>query len=72
MKKETLWTKSFTYITTASVLSIIGGEVMNLPLSLLVFKKTQSTMLSAVILICGMLPIQPGDENRKVYEAVRE
>lgn len=56
MKKETLWTKNFTYITTASVLSIIGGEVMNLPLSLLVFEKTQSTMLSAVILICGMLP----------------
>ncbi len=56
MKKETLWTKNFTYITTASVLSIIGGEVMNLPLSLLVFEKTQSTMLSAIILICGMLP----------------
>ena len=56
MKKETLWTKNFTYITTASILSIIGGEVMNLPLSLLVFEKTQSTMLSAIILICGMLP----------------
>ena len=56
MKKETLWTKNFTYITSASVLSIIGGEVMNLPLSLLVFEQTQSTMLSAIILICGMLP----------------
>lgn len=56
MKKETLWTKNFTYITLASILSIIGGEVMNLPLSLLVFEKTQSTMLSAIILICGMLP----------------
>ena len=56
MKKETLWTKNFTYITSASVLSIIGGEVMNLPLSLMVFEKTQSTMLSAIIMICGMLP----------------
>lgn len=56
MKKETLWTKNFTYITSASVLSIIGGEVMNLPLSLLVFEETQSTMLSAIILICGMIP----------------
>ena len=56
MKKETLWTKNFTYITSASVLSIIGGEVMNMPLSLLVFEKTQSTMLSAIIMICGMLP----------------
>ena len=56
MKKETLWTKNFTYITSASILSIIGGEVMNLPLSLLVFEHTQSTMLSAVIMICGILP----------------
>ena len=37
MKRETLWTKNFTRITLVSVLSIIGGEVMNLPLSLLVF-----------------------------------
>ena len=56
MKKETLWTKNFTYITAASILSIIGGEVMNLPMSLLVFEKTQSTMLSAIIMICGLLP----------------
>ena len=56
MKRETLWTKNFTYITLASVLSIIGGEVMNLPLSLLVFEQTQSTLLSSIILICGVLP----------------
>lgn len=56
MKKETLWTKNFTYITSASILSIIGGEVMNLPLSLLVFEQTRSTLLSAIILMCGMLP----------------
>ena len=55
-RKETLWTKNFTCITLATVLSIIGGEVMNLPLSLLVFENTQSTMLSAIVLICGFLP----------------
>lgn len=55
-RKETLWTKNFTCITLATVLSIIGGEVMNLPLSLLVFEHTQSTMLSAIVLICGFLP----------------
>lgn len=54
--KNTLWTKNYTCITLATVLSIIGGEVMNLPLSLLVFENTQSTMLSAIILICGILP----------------
>ncbi|MEG1596561.1 MAG: MFS transporter [Lachnospiraceae bacterium] len=55
-KKETLWTKNFTLITSATVLSVIGGEAMNLPISLLVFEKTGSTLLSAIIMICGMLP----------------
>ena len=55
-KKQTLWTKNFTCITSATVLSIIGGEVMNLPLSLMVFENTRSTMLSAIVLICGFLP----------------
>ena len=54
--KKTLWSKNFTCITAASFLSIIGGEVMTLPLSLLVFEQTQSTMLSAIIMICGILP----------------
>ena len=56
MKTETLWTKNFTCITLATILSIIGGEVMTLPLSLMVFENTGSTMLSAVIMICGLLP----------------
>lgn len=54
--KQTLWTKNFTCITSATFLSIIGGEVMTLPFSLLVFEQTQSTILSAIILICGILP----------------
>ena len=55
-KKETLWTKDFSCITVATILSAIGGEAMNLPLSLLVFEETQSTFLAALLLICGMLP----------------
>lgn len=55
-KAQTLWTKNFTCVTLASFLSIIGGEVMTLPLSLLVFEQTRSTMLSAIIMICGILP----------------
>ncbi len=55
-RKQTLWTKNYTCITLASFLSIIGGEVMVLPLSLLVFEQTQSTILSAIIMICGVLP----------------
>lgn len=58
MKKRNvnLWTKDFTCITAATVLSAIGGEAMNLPVSLLVFDETKSTFLSALIMVCGMLP----------------
>lgn len=54
--EKSLWTKDFTCITAATVLSAIGGEAMNLPVSLLVFEETQSTLLSALIMVCGMLP----------------
>lgn len=54
--KNSLWTKDYSCITIASALSIIGGEAMNLPISLLVFEETKSTLASAIILICGMLP----------------
>lgn len=55
-KKSVLWTKDFSRITAATVLSIIGGEAINLPISLLVFEKTGSTLLSALIMICSFLP----------------
>ena len=42
-----LWTKDFSCITPATVLSAIGGEAMNLPISLLVFDKTQSTQVGS-------------------------
>lgn len=54
--KTKLWSRDFTRITLASALSIIGGEAMNLPISLLVFDQTGSTLASALIMICGMLP----------------
>lgn len=55
-KKKNLWTRDFTCITASTVLSAIGGEAMNLPISLLVFDETQSTFMSALVLICGILP----------------
>ena len=54
--KQTLWTRNSTCLTFATFLSIIGGEVMTLPLRLLVFENTQSTILSSIIFICGILP----------------
>lgn len=51
-----VWTKDFSCITTATILSAIGGEAMNLPISLLVFEETKSTFLAALIMVCGMLP----------------
>ena len=56
MKKKSLWTKDFSCITTATILSIIGGEAMNLPISLLVFEETQSSFLAALVMVCGILP----------------
>jgi len=56
MKISRLWTKDFSLITVATILSAIGGEAMNLPISLLVFDQTKSTMMSAIIMVCGMLP----------------
>ena len=56
MKKEGLWTRDYTRITLASILSIIGGEAINLPVSLLVFDETKSTLLSALVMVCGFLP----------------
>lgn len=55
-KGKGLWTKDFTCITAATVLSAIGGEAMNLPVSLLVFDETKSTFLAALVMVCGMLP----------------
>ncbi len=54
--KQTLWTAGFSRITIATILSAIGGEAMNLPISLLVFDETGSTLLSSLILVCGILP----------------
>lgn len=54
--KRKLWTKDFSCITLATILSAVGGETMNLPVSLLVFDETQSTFLSALVMVCGILP----------------
>ncbi len=56
MKKHGLWTKNFSLITATTVLSAIGGEAMNLPISLMVFDQTNSTLKAAFIMVCGMLP----------------
>lgn len=56
LNEKKLWTKDFSCITFATILSAIGGEAMNLPVSLLVFDETNSTFLAALIMVCGMLP----------------
>ena len=56
MKRSELWTRDYTRITLATVLSIIGGEAINIPIGLLVFEETRSTLLSALVMMCGFLP----------------
>ena len=55
-RKKSVWTKDFSCITVSTILSAIGGEAMNLPISLLVFDETKSTLLASLIMVCGMLP----------------
>lgn len=56
MERNTVWSKNFKLITLGTIISAIAGEAINLPLSLLVFAETQSTFLSAILIISGMLP----------------
>ena len=48
--------KRFFLYYGSTILSAIGGEAMNLPISLLVFDETKSTLLASLIMVCGMLP----------------
>lgn len=54
MKK--LWTKDFSLITAGTIISAIGGEAISLPISLLVFDQTGSTLLSAILFVAGFVP----------------
>jgi len=56
MKRSGLWTRDYTRVTLASILSIIAGEAINIPIGLLVFDETRSTLLSALVMMCGFLP----------------
>lgn len=56
MSRRNVWSKDFTLITFGTLMSVIGGQVIQLPLSLMVFDQTGSTLLSAVLFIVGMLP----------------
>ena len=56
VKKSRVWSRDFTCITITAILSAIGGEALNLPISLLVFDETGSTLAAALIMVCSMLP----------------
>lgn len=56
MKQENVWSKDFTLITIGTIISAIAGQTISLPLSLLVFDETGSTLLSAFLFISGMIP----------------
>ncbi|SDZ10073.1 Predicted arabinose efflux permease, MFS family [Proteiniborus ethanoligenes] len=56
MKRENVWSKDFTLITIGTIISAIAGQTINLPMSLMVFDETGSTLLSAFLFIAGMIP----------------
>lgn len=56
MKKYNVWTKDFTLITIGTIISAIAGQTISLPLSLMVFDETGSTLMSAFLFIGAMIP----------------
>lgn len=56
MKNQNVWSKDFTLITIGTVISAIAGQAINLPISLMVFDETGSTLLSAFLFVIGMVP----------------
>lgn len=56
MERSNVWSKDFTLIIVGTIISTIGGQTISLPMSLLVFDETGSTLLSAFLFISGMIP----------------
>ena len=56
MERENVWSKDFTLITVGTIISAIGGQTISLPMSLMVFDETGSTLMSAFLFIAGMIP----------------
>lgn len=56
MERRNVWSKDFTLIIVGTIISAIGGQTISLPMSLLVFDETGSTLLSAFLFISGMIP----------------
>lgn len=54
--KEKLWTKNFIIITYGSFVSMLGSSVSGFAFSLLVFDKTNSSFLFALMMVIGMIP----------------
>ena len=54
--KNSLWSKNFTIITWGTVISAIGGVGLNFALSVLIYDKTSSTMLTAIFASVSMIP----------------
>ncbi len=54
--KAKLWTKDFTLITIGTIISATAAQLINLPMSLMVFDKTQSAFLAALIFIFNIVP----------------
>ncbi len=56
MERKNVWSKDFTLITIGTIISAIASQTISLPLSLMVFDETGSTLMSAILFISGMIP----------------
>lgn len=54
--KTKLWNRNFSLAFAGMIISAIGGVGLNLAMSIVVFKETDSTMLSAVFTMLSIIP----------------
>ena len=54
--KQTLWTKNFSLLITATTLGCIGNIISSFALSFLVFDETGSTFASALVIAIQLIP----------------
>ena len=62
-QQKTLWTKDFTSIAIATILTAVGGEAMNLPISLLVIECMTTDIESHYRIQYRRYNIQSGHHN---------
>ncbi|MDA3731794.1 MFS transporter [Niameybacter massiliensis] len=55
-KQPTLWTRNFTIITLGTIISALGGVATSFAMNIVVFKETESTLLTGLYTVLILIP----------------